>query len=74
MEVERRIEQLVGRKLVLELPQSFENQQVEVIVLTLEPALAPPAKRRPHPSLAGTMSYDDDLFDSVPLSDFEILR
>jgi hypothetical protein len=38
MEVERRIEQLVGRQLVLELPESFENHQVEIIVLTLETA------------------------------------
>lgn len=70
MQVERRIEQLVGRRLVLELPASFENQQVEIIVRTTdEQALK--RKRQPDPALAGTMSYNDDLFDSVPLADFE---
>src|SRR3954451_2136539 len=29
MEVERRIKQLVGRQLVLELPETFENHRVE---------------------------------------------
>ena len=36
MRVERRIEQLVGLQLVLELPENFENHRVEVIVLTLD--------------------------------------
>ena len=73
MEVERRIEQLVGRKLVLELPERFENRQVEVIVLTLE-GEAPRPKRRPPASLAGKMVIHGDIFDSVSLEDFEILR
>ena len=63
MEVERRIEQLVGRQLVLELPESFENHRVEVIVLTLDDENRPP--RRPHPSLAGKMKIHGDIFDSV---------
>ena len=74
MEVERRIEQLVGRKLVLELPESFENRQVEVIVLTMEGEPATPAKRVPHPDLAGKIVIHGDIFDSVPLEDFEILK
>ena len=72
MIVERRIEQLVGRQLVLNLPESFEGRQVEVIVLTLD-SDSPRARRR-HPSLAGTMSYEDNLFDSVPAVDWEVGR
>ncbi|MBK8259299.1 MAG: hypothetical protein IPK82_42410 [Polyangiaceae bacterium] len=73
MEVERRIEKLVGRKLVLDLPESFENKEVEVIVLTLETE-PPQAKRQPHPSIAGKMVIHGDIFDSVPLEDIEILK
>ncbi len=63
MEVERRIEQLVGRQLVLELPKSFENHRVEVIILTLDEESRAP--RRPHPSIAGKMKIHGEIFDSV---------
>ncbi|MBI2377848.1 MAG: hypothetical protein HYV07_27850 [Deltaproteobacteria bacterium] len=75
MEVERRIEQVAGRKLVLELPESFENRRVEVIVLTLDDSktaqspASPP--RMPHPALAGSMVMNGDIFDSVPVDDYE---
>ena len=72
MIVERRIEQLVGHQLVLELPATFENQRIEIIVLTLDPEVR--RKRQPPPSLAGKMSYDDDIFDSAPVSDWELGR
>jgi len=68
MEVERRIEQLVGRQLVLELPESFENQRVEVIVQTLDDETRAP--RRPHPSIAGKMKIHSEIFDSVPEEDW----
>ncbi len=67
MEVERRIEQLVGRQLVLELPESFENHRVEVIVLTLDQDKR--ADRRPHPSIAGKLKIHGEIFDSVPEQD-----
>ena len=70
MEVERRIEQLVGRQLVLELPESFENHQVEVIVLTLEQEKR--TARRPHPSIAGKMKIHGEIFDSVPEEDWHL--
>jgi hypothetical protein len=68
MEVERRIEKLVGRQLVLELPESFENHRVEIIVLTLEDE--PRAPRRPHPAIAGKMKIHGEIFDSVPEEDW----
>ena len=68
MEVERRIEQLVGRQLVLELPESFENHRVEVIVLTLDNE--PRTPRQPHPSIAGKMQIHGEIFDSVPEEDW----
>ena len=72
MNVARSIEQVVGRKLVLELPESFENRQVEVIVQTVEGE--PTAKRRPHPNIVGKMTIHGDIFDSVPLADWDLLR
>lgn len=68
MEVERRIEQLVGRQLVLELPESFENHRVEVIVLTLDDEN--PKDRRPHPAIAGRIKIQGEIFDSVPEEDW----
>lgn len=68
MEVERRIEQLVGRQLVLELPESFENHRVEIIVLTLDSESS--ADRRPHPSIAGKVKIHGEIFDSLPEEDW----
>lgn len=68
MEVERRIEQLVGRQLVLELPEAFENHRVEVIVLTLDDETQ--GARRPHPAIAGKMRIHGEIFDSVPEQDW----
>jgi hypothetical protein len=64
MEVERRIEQLVGRQLVLELPETFENHRVEVIVLTLDDEVR--RDRRPHSSIAGKIKIHGEIFDSLP--------
>ena len=68
MEVERRIEQLMGRQLVLELPESFENHRVEIIVLTLDDE--PRTARRPHPAIAGKMKIHGEIFDSAPEEDW----
>ncbi len=64
MAIERRTEQLVGRQLVLELPESFENRRVEVIVSTLDEE--PRTGRRPHPPLAGKIKIHGGIFDSLP--------
>lgn len=63
MEAQRFVETLKGTQLVLELPASFSDCRVEVIVLAMDKA---PRRRRPPASLAGKMTYDDDLFDSAP--------
>jgi hypothetical protein len=71
MEVERRIEQLVGRQLVLELPESFENHRVEVIVLTLDDERNSSA-RRPHPAIAGKMKVHGEIYGSAPEEDWTL--
>jgi hypothetical protein len=70
MEVERRIEQLVGRQLVLELPETFENHRVEVIVLTIDDEIR--SDRRPHPAIAGKMKIHGEIFDSAPEGDWAL--
>lgn len=70
MEVERRIEQLVGRQLVLELPETFENHRVEVIVLTIDDEIR--SDRRPHPVIAGKMKIHGEIFDSAPEDDWAL--
>ena len=70
MEVERRIEQLVGRQLVLELPETFENHRVEVIVLTLDDETR--SERWPHPAIAGKMKIHGEIFDSAPEDDWAL--
>jgi hypothetical protein len=68
MVVMHRIQQLDGRKLVIELPENLANRRVEVTVSTIEGATA----RRPHPLLAGRTKIQGDLLDSVPGSDWEL--
>jgi hypothetical protein len=68
MEPEHLIARLDGRRLVLDLPERFENHKVEVTVLTIEEA--PKKPRRPHPSIAGRTTILGDLFDSVSESDW----
>jgi len=68
MDVERRIEQLVGRQLVLELPENFENHRVEVIVMTLDDDAR--CASRPHPSIAGKMKIHGEIFDTAPESEW----
>jgi hypothetical protein len=70
MEVERRIEQLIGRQLVLELPEAFENHRVEVIVLTIDDEIR--SDRRPHPAIAGKMKIHGEIFDSAPEGDWAL--
>jgi hypothetical protein len=68
MVVVHRIQQLEGRKLVLELPEDLANHRVEVMISTVEETAA----RRPHPRLAGRTAIQGDLLDSAPGSDWEL--
>jgi len=70
MEMERRVTQLKGRRLILDLPENFENHQIEITVLTINDKPGHP--RRPHPSIAGKMRIYGDVFNSVPESDWDL--
>ena len=54
MQVERQILKVKQRQVVIELPESFVNHEVEFIALTVgELPPEPPHKRQPHPAIAG---------------------
>jgi len=70
VEVERVVVEMAGRRVVLDLPASFENHRVEIIARVLDDK--PPSTRQPHPSIAGKMKIHGDIFNSVPESDWEL--
>jgi hypothetical protein len=72
MQVERLFEQVKDRRVLIELPDSFNNHRVEIIVLTVDdPA---PVHRRPHPDIAGRRKIHGDTLNSVPETDWDLPR
>jgi len=54
MQVQRQFIDITSTEVLLELPESFVNHRVELIVLTVDEERAPIKKRRrPHPEIAG---------------------
>jgi hypothetical protein len=72
MQVERRFEQVKNRQVIIELPESFSNHKVEIIVLTVDEE-APPS-RRPHPDIAGKMQIVGDILTTIPEADWDLPR
>ena len=72
MQVQRLIESLTSPRLVIDLPESFVNHRVEILVLTLdESEPAQPRKRRTPPAqFAGKVKEIGDVMSSVPASDW----
>ncbi len=72
MQIQRTIQTLDTPRLVIDLPTSFVNQRVEILVITLddnEPQLA--QKRRvPPPQFAGRVKELGDVLSSVPCEDW----
>jgi hypothetical protein len=76
MQAIHRIERIIGRQLILNLPASLEGKQVEIIVRELTgengKALVHGRRRSPPPALAGKMVLKDDLIASAaPETDWE---
>lgn len=68
MQVERLFTQVIGRRVSIELPDSFNNRQVEIIVLAPDEAAdnEPRAHRRPHPDIAGKVKIHGDIVNTAP--------
>jgi hypothetical protein len=74
MQIQRHIEQLTTPRLVLDLPPSFANQRVEVLVLTLDdaPPQIPRKRRVPPPQFAGKVKELGDVINTIPLADWSL--
>ena len=72
MQVERRFEQVKNQQVIIELPESFIDHKVEIIVLTVDEETTP--SRRPHPDIAGKMQIVGDILTSVPEADWDLPR
>ncbi len=70
MQVEHRFTEVKSRTLLIELPESFVNHQVEVIVQTVDEVEQP--KRRPHPDIAGKMRIVGDVLATAPFADWDL--
>jgi len=71
MQVARQFIEVKQRQVVIELPESFINHQVEVIALTVDEGEVgatgrpPLQKRRPHPDIAGKGRTLGDLVSPI---------
>ncbi|MCC7220397.1 MAG: hypothetical protein IT490_06675 [Candidatus Contendobacter sp.] len=70
MQVERLFEQVKDWRVLIELPDTFNDRRVEIIILTLDESV--PTHRRPHPAIAGRVKIHGDIFSSVPETDWDL--
>ena len=70
MHVERLFEQVRDRRVLIELPDAFNDRRVEIIVLTVDEPM--PTHRRPHPDITGRIKIHGDILASAPESDWEL--
>ncbi|MBM4208006.1 MAG: hypothetical protein FJ190_08300 [Gammaproteobacteria bacterium] len=74
MQIQRILQTIDNQSLVIQVPESFINKQVEILVITLdESELSKPIQRRvPPPKLAGKVREKGDVLSSVPIEDWGI--
>jgi hypothetical protein len=74
MQIQRILQTVDTQNLVIQVPASFVNRQVEILVITLdESAPIPPQCRRiPPQQLAGRVTEKGDVISSVPVEDWGI--
>ncbi len=74
MQVQRLIETVTAPRLVIDLPGSFVNHRVEILVLTLDESefVQLHKKRVPPPQFAGKVRELGDVMSSVPPADWGI--
>jgi hypothetical protein len=74
MQVQRLIETITSPRLVIDLPGSFVNHRVEILVLTLDDSelVNRVRKRTPPPQFAGRVRELGDVMSSIPSSDWGI--
>ncbi len=70
MQVERLFEQVKNRRVLIELPENFNNHRVEIIILTVDDST--PVHRCPHPDIVGQVKIHGDIISSVPETDWDL--
>lgn len=72
MQVKRLIETVHSPRLVVDLPESFLNHKVEVLVITLDDSEGVPQHKRrvPPPQFAGRVKELGDVMSSIPAADW----
>jgi hypothetical protein len=66
MQVQRQFLDITTNKVLVELPESFVNHRIELIVLTVDDERTPIKKRRqPHPEIAGKGRTTGDLVEPI---------
>ena len=70
MQIQRHYADIQSTRLTIELPESFLNHEIEVVVSILDDKA--PIVWKPHPNIAGELIIKGDLFDSVADMDWDL--
>ena len=70
MQFQRHYADIQSTRLTIELPESFLNHEIEVVVSTLDDKSC--ILRKPHPDIAGKLIIKGDMFDSVENCDWDL--
>jgi hypothetical protein len=72
MQIQRTIQTLDAPRLVIDLPTSFVNRRIEILVITLDESEPQTTQKRraPPPQLAGRVKEFGDVLSSVPPEDW----
>ena len=76
MFTEHRILDVTQRQIFIDLPESFVNHRIEIVVRTVHESATPTTRRRcPHPDIAGKGRTLGDLISPIiDESDWECLK
>jgi hypothetical protein len=74
MQVQRVMSRVHDGTLSIQLPESFNQHRVEVIVLTLDEDEPMPVQRQPHPDIAGRVRIHGDILNSAAEQDWDLPR
>jgi hypothetical protein len=74
MQIQRILQTVDTQNLVIQVPASFVNRQVEILVITLDEFVSNPlqCRRVPPQQLAGRVTEKGDVISSVPVEDWGI--
>jgi hypothetical protein len=74
MQIQRILQTVDTQNLVIQVPASFVNRQVEILVITLDEFASNPlqCRRVPPQQLAGRVTEKGDVISSVPVEDWGI--